>query len=395
MKGLRAYLIIGGALLIVYIIAEFNRPKPIDWTASLSTKDKIPYGAYILYDRLTDIFPGDTIVPHRQPVYNVIAEDSIKQSSYVIICHDIEFSKPDYNQLEKYLKQGNDVFIAAEDFGKLFGKNLNIETNAENYFKFTKDYGMPVSFVSPYLDPKKTYAVGKGMGDVYFSKFDTTKATILGKDIKHNANFIKYTIGKGSLYLLSNPKFFSNYSLLKPQGTAYAATALSFIKSTKKITWDQYYTQGDEENDSPMRVFLSHPELEWAYYIAIFSLIIFVLYEIKRRQRIIPVIEPLSNSTLEFVNVVGQVYYEKRNNDNIAKKQVLYFLTYLRDEYQLKTNKLDKEFIETLTAKLGLNPDFANDFVEYLHYINMQDRINDRELIHLNKLIEQFYIQSR
>jgi len=144
-----------------------------------------------------------------------------------------------------------------------------------------------------------------------------------------------------------------------------------------------------------MRVFLSHPELEWAYYIAIFSLLIFVLYEIKRRQRIIPVIEPLSNSTLEFVNVVGQVYYEKRNNDNIAKKQVLYLLSYLRDEYQLKTNKLDKEFTETLTAKLGLDPDFANDFVEFLHYINVQDRINDKELIHLNKLIEQFYIQSR
>jgi hypothetical protein len=395
MKGLRAYLIIGGALLIVYIIAEFNRPKPIDWTETLSSKDKIPYGTYVLNSRAYDIFHFDTIAYFRQPIYNVIAEDSIKQSSYVIICPSIELSKPDYNQLEKYLKQSNDVFIAAEDFGKLFGKNLNIETNAENYFKFTKDYGMPVSFVSPYLDPKKTYAVGKGMGDVYFSKFDTSKATVLGKDIKHNANFIKYTIGKGSLYLLSNPKFFSNYSLLKPQGAAYAATALSFIKSTKKITWDQYYTQGDEENDSPMRVFLSHPELEWAYYIAIFSLIIFVLYEIKRRQRIIPVIEPLSNSTLEFVNVVGQVYYEKRNNDNIAKKQVLYFLTYLRDEYQLKTNKLDKEFIETLTAKLGLNPDFANDFVEYLHYINMQDRINDKELIHLNKLIEQFYIQSR
>ena len=189
MKSLRAYLIIGGALLVVYIIAQFNRPTPIDWTATLSTKDKIPYGAYILYDRLNDIFPGDTIVPYRRPVYNVIAEDSIKQSSYVIICHDIEFSKPDYNQLEKYLKKGNDVFIAAQDFGTLFEKNLGITTNTENYFKFTRDYGMPVSFVSPYLNPKKTYAIGKGMGDTYFSKLDTAKVVVLGEDAKHKADF--------------------------------------------------------------------------------------------------------------------------------------------------------------------------------------------------------------
>jgi hypothetical protein len=390
MKSLRLYLIIAGLLLVVYVIAQFNKPKATDWTETFSNKEKTPFGTFILYTRLKDLFPNANITPYHQPVYNVIAEDSIKEASYIIICRDIELSKTDYKQLIKYIEKGNDVFIAAEYFGELFDKNLRVKTD----FKYNLGE-TPVSFLSPYLYPKKHFNIDKSAGNYYFSKFDTLNSVILGENINHKANFIKYNFGKGALYLAANPKLFTNYSLLKPQGGEYAATALSYLKSTEQVAWDEYYTQGDTGEDSLMRVFLSNPALQWAYYIAIFSLLIFVLFEIKRRQRIIPVIEPLSNSTLEFVNVVGQVYYEKRNNANIAHKKILYLLEHLRDDYQLKTNKLDKEFIEKLTAKLGIDNTLAFELVDYIKYINNQERVTDNELIELNKLIEKLYIQSR
>ena len=123
MKSLRLYLLLGGLLLTTYIVAQLNKPKEIDWAETLSSKDKIPFGTYVLYDRLKDLFPGAHITPFRQAVYNVIAEDSVKQASYIIICSGIELSKPDYTELTKYIKEGNDVFIAAQYFGKLFEKN--------------------------------------------------------------------------------------------------------------------------------------------------------------------------------------------------------------------------------------------------------------------------------
>jgi hypothetical protein len=392
MKSLKLYLILAGVVLPVYIIALLNRPKTVDWTETLSDKEKTPFGTYVLYNRIKDIFPKSQIKPYRQPVYNVIAEDSVKQSSYIIICPGFEPSKPDYKQLIDYIKDGNNVFIAGEYFGKIFDKRLNINTRTD--FKISNDIE-PVNFVDPALDSEKYFNAEKGTGNVYFSKFDTLKATVIGENKNHKANIIKYNFGKGALYLAANPKLFSNYSLLKPHGDEYAATALSFLKSTPRIIWDEYYTQGDTGNDSPMRLFLSNPALQWAYYIAIFSLLIFVLFEIKRRQRIIPVIEPLTNSTLDFVNVVGQVYYEKRNNANIAQKKILYFLTYLRDEYRLKTNVLDSEFKEKLSEKLDIKPSVVTELVNYIKYIQVQDHVSDRELIELNKLIEQFYIKSR
>ena len=392
MKGLRLYLAFGAVLVIIYIIAQLNKPKEIDWAETYINKDKIPYGTYVLYNRLHDLFPGANITPYRKPVYNVIADDSIKYSSYIIICAGMELSKADYDQLIKYLKQGNDVFISTGYFGDIFEKNLNVVV--ANVVKFN-NYGTPVKFTSHYLDSAKKYTVDKGAGDFYFNSFDTARAVVLGESENHKANFIKYSFGKGSLYLAADPKFFSNYSLLKPQGAAYAATALSFVKNTHQLVWDEYYSQGAGGNASFMRVFLSNYTLQWAYYITLFSLLLFVVYEIKRRQRIIPVIEPLSNSTLDFVTVVGQVYYENRNNADIAQKKVLYLLTYLRDEYQLRATNLDKEFAEKLTAKLGIDAAFAADLVSYMLYVNTATHLSNNDLIELNKLIEKFYIQAR
>jgi hypothetical protein len=198
------------------------------------------------------------------------------------------------------------------------------------------------------------------------------------------------------LYLLCNPLFFSNYSLLDTIGQRYAANALSYIKPTRQIIWDRYYTDGDnQQDDSPMRLFLNVPALRWAYYIAIFGLLVFVVFEVKRRQRIIPVVAPLANSTLDFVNVVGQVYYEQKDNVNIVRKKITYFLSGLRDVYQLRTNNLDKEFVGALAQKTGIDEAFATELINTINYLNEQRNVTNSQLIELNRIIEQFYIKSR
>jgi len=392
MKSLKIYLIAGGVFLVLYIIAEVNRPRVISWGETLSSKEKTPFAAYILFNRLQDIFPGAQVTPYRQAVYNVIAEDSVANSSYVIVAPYVNLSKDDYDQLTKYVKAGNDVFIASESFGSELTKELGIETK-EYYDLMKRRY--PVHFLNPHLDSSRYYTLDKRIGRVFFTGLDTSHAVVLGQNSSGQANFIKIRFGKGALYLLCNPLFFSNYSLLDTTGQKYAATALSYVKNTKRLIWDQYYSQGDEANDSPMRVFLSNQSLQWAYYITIFSLLAFVLFEIKRRQRIIPVAESLTNSTVDFVNVVGQVYYEKKDNANIVHKKTTYFLSFLRDEYQLKTTTLDQEFIETLAQKTAIDVTFSAELVDYINYLNVQQKVTNTELIELNRLIEQFYIKSR
>jgi hypothetical protein len=390
MKSLRLYIIALSCLMLIYMVALYNKPKPVDWTPSLNIKDKIPFGTYILYNRIADIFPNAKVQTFREPVYNVINDHAIKHGTYLIICDALNLNEYDYARLKQYISNGNDVFIAASYFGDQLKKNLKIERQSE----FQDKSAIQIKFASKYLDTAKLYNAGKGMSDGYFSGIDTSKVVVLGKNIHQHINFVKYPLGKGNLFLNANPLMFTNFSLLSPTGVAYAATALSFTKSDSYLMWDQYYTLGREGDDSSMRVFLRNPALRWAFYIAFFSLATFILYEIKRRQRIIPVIEPPANETLGFVTVVGQVYYEKRDNANIAHKKALYLLAHFREHYHLKTTNLDHEFADTLSKKTGIDSQFAADLANVINFINAQERVSDRELINLNKLIEKFYSQS-
>jgi hypothetical protein len=389
MKDFKIYYGIASVFLILYIVAQYNKPAPINWSTTLNYKDKIPYGTYILYHELNRIFPGAAIKQTNLSLYEGLTNSKDKNAGYIIIAKKIDVSKTDYRALEKYLRNGNSVFMSALAWESFLSDTLKIETQAEFRKKNT-----PVNFSNPRLKQEKPYVLENGVGDLYFSRFDTTKAIVLGKNGNGNVNFLSFKYGAGTLYLCANPQVFTNVNLLTSAGADYAAKALSYLPETNKVYWDEFQNGDIPEDTSPMRVFFANPNLQWAYYLSLATLLFFVLYEIKRRQRIIPVIDPLPNSTLEFVNVVGQVYYEQRDNRNICAKMILYLMDHLRTAFQLKTALLNQEFITHLSQKTGIEPDLASGLVNQINYVSSTTRVTDQDLILLNQLIEKFYKQS-
>jgi hypothetical protein len=397
MKDLKIYLVIAFSLLIVYCVIQYNRPKPLDWNPTYLNTDKIPYGTFVAYHQLNDIFPGATIRSSRQPVYNTLTdtlrENKFHLGSYLIVAPKVDLDEYDYKLMLNYMEKGNAVFIATFYVNQFLKDKLKLNINSERSLSITKK--TKLNFTNPALKSPKYYAFDRLIGAQYFSKFDTSRAVVLGKNEYQHSNFIRYQFGKGYLYLMPSPDYFTNYNLLKPAGNDYAAKALSYLPAKGEIIWDEYSSAGPEGvGNSPMRVFLSHPELKWAYFIALFSLLFFVLYEMKRRQRIIPIADPLQNTTVDFVKVVGQVYYQQRNNLNIASKKVAFFLEHIRTHYQLKTNTIDREFIKTLIHKSGVNADLIEQIFKHIDDVQNGKQMSDKELINLNYLTEQFYQQA-
>jgi len=385
MKDFKIYIIIGSILLIIYLVIQYNKPAPVNWQPSLAAADKIPFGTFVLRERLTDVFPGAKVTNTNQSVYNFFRRQ-IKPGNYIIIAKSVTITKADFEQMVKYIRAGNNVFISTFTWDGAFANKLRLETGVEDDNKAAS-----IKFNSKSLKNSSSYKFDKDISTQYFSSIDTARATIISSNKNGKANYVRYRFGKGSLLLCANPELFTNYSLLKPQGADYAAKALSFLPAHSNIYWDQYQNKDIAIDRSPLRVFFTSPSLQWAFYISFLGLALFVLFEVKRRQRVIPIIAPLKNSTVDFVEVVGKVYYERRDNANIAHKKILYLLSFLREQYQLKTTQLDKEFAESLVWKTGADTAFVQDLVDYINYIGQQNKVNDKELIELNRLIEKFY----
>jgi hypothetical protein len=391
MKDLKIYTGIGSVLLMVYLIAQYNKPMPVDWTPTYLKEDKIPFGTYLLYQRINDIFPGSKVLVRRKPVFNVFQEEKINNGSYLIIAPALNLDAYDFGKLVNYMKEGNQVFIATYYLGNFLSDTLKTKINSEIILK---QKSLTLHFTNPSLNPKKQYLFNRDIGNQYFSKFDTSKAIVLGMNNKGHSTFLKYPYGKGALYLMPSPQFFTNYNLLDPNGHDYAAKSLSYLSPDGDLIWDEYPTQGSQQVQSKLRVLVKYPELRWAYFIALFSLVAFILFEIKRRQRIIPLLDPLQNTTVEFVNVVGQVYYERKDHKDLADKKIAYLMEHIRSVYRLNTNHIDQEFNETLSNRTEIDLTTINKLMQMIRQYSEATTITDQQLIELNKIIEAFYKKS-
>ncbi len=406
-KGNRRYIIILTICFVGLILLQVLSPKPIDWRLSYMKKDKVPYGTSALHDALSGIFPGQSINIMNVPVYNSLKGNEINNSNYIFINQSFSPDKLDTRELLNFVGRGNSVFIAANYFSGKLADTLKLKT--DNFFIYgngisTDSSGLSniykpqdsikINFVNPELKSKTDYVYKKGIENTYFNSFDTTKTTALGKNSSGSINFIQIKFGKGKLFISSLPEVFSNYHFVSERNSDYVYKALSYLPN-QQVIWDEYYKVGNVHQDSPMRVIFNNPALLTAYYLLMLSLIIFMIIGAKRKQRVIPVIEPLRNTTLDFVDIVGTLYYQAGNHKNIADKKITFFLEYIRSSFQVKTTLYDDTFIERISNLSGIEKTKVHDLFYYFSDITFKQSITQQQLLKLNRMIEDFYKENK
>ncbi len=391
MRDLKLYIVVGLVVFGIFLYVQYNKPSPVNWSKTYVKSDKIPYGTFILYQQLPTLFDGVPIKPHQKRLYNTLDELGSTSDAYLLIAPAVDVDELDYTKLVDYVAAGNDVLIAAHRYGSILADSLELRTST---LFSPADSVTSVHFTNPHLNPSKTYRYDRQIGADYFVEFDTTRATVLANNEKGNAMFLRYPMGQGNLYLLPSPDYFINYALLREDGEAFAARALSYLTPKRQLIWDDFQTLGDSSQQSPMRVFLSHEYLRQAYLIALFSLLIFVLYGIKRRQRMIPIITPLANTSIEFANVVSTVYYQQRDNRDILSKQYTYLLEYVRTAYRLTPGGDEADFVAQLAARSGVDERTVLHIMQGMHEVRGGWPIDDSTLIAHHRHIEEFYQQT-
>ncbi|MDB5246671.1 MAG: hypothetical protein JWQ40_1065 [Segetibacter sp.] len=391
MKGYRNFIIVFAVVLVLYIVTEVNRPKPVNWTVTLSKNDKIPYGGFIMYQQLKDLFRNATVQSFREPLYEQINNFDESNTAYIVLTPTFNPSNADVLEMKNYVSKGNYFFASANAFSKSFLDSFNVATGTR-YSINVKDT-TSINFVNPSVRSATNYTFQTGTIDQYFSKIDTAKVVLLGINNHREPNFIKIPYGEGAFFLHANALCFSNYFLLFKNNASYTAKALSYIPAeVTSIYWDEYSKLGRAGAATPLRFLLSNEYLRWALRLGIIGLVLYVLFQMKRRQRVIPVIEPLQNSTLDFIKTVAGVYFNTKDNTGIADKKVSYFLEFVRQRFNLPTQQLDDNFIEQLSRKSSVEKEYVAELVTMLAGLQGQ-RVSDNLLVLLNNKIDHFYKQ--
>lgn len=404
-KRNRKYIIVLALCFTGLLAIRIFSPKPINWEPSYSRSHKIPYGTSALYSMLPGLFPGQPLTESALPLYNTLGTAGAPASgSYIMINETFRTDSLDLRALLNFVKKGNAAFIAANSFEGAFGDSLKLETAAftkENMEKTvdsatlsTVYYGRAgspvINFANPALRSDSGYTYRSCFSNIFFSAFDTARTTALGYNSEGHTNFIAVKMGKGTIYISSVPEAFCNYHLVHERNDAYAVKALSYLPDGP-LTWDEYYKAGRHPKDTPLRVIFSKPALAMAYYVLMASLLVFIVIGVKRRQRIIPVIEPLQNTTLQFVDVVGSLYYQAGNHKNIAEKKISYFLEYIRTAFQVPTSVFDDAFFRRIISLSAIDKEKIHALFSYIAEINFRPSVTQEELIRLNRLIEEFH----
>lgn len=390
------------ALLFVLLIAtELLRPKPIDWSFDFTPNNTKPFSVKAFHSLVGSIFKEKVHDVHEDIYSQIInAEDTIA-ANYLFINVNFKADSTSINELLYLVDGGSNVFIAAQYFDDFFSDTLHFDT-AINYSSngIYDDIGLgwkpdTSHRITCWLHhtnlPVDSFRFASRGHDMYFD-IDLKKQgfTVLGSNEEKQPNFIKIPFGKGNFYLHSNPYLFTNYHLLTDNHAQYAAAAISHLPSDLPLWFDLNYVNAVKESDSLFRFLLSRESLRWALYLATALLLMFLLFESKRKQRYIPIISPLRNTTIDFVKTIAMLYYQDNNHKDLVDKKITYFWAYLHQKYHTKiTYTLD--FYQFLAQKTAMPLSDIEQLFEHIQQLKQQNSVSEESLLLLTQQLDRFY----
>lgn len=391
-------------VLMLAIVCLFNSCKETDWYENYKVRSKAPFGTYIIYNEFSELFYRYEVTYLRKNIIDYLREDYIPaydEVNYVCINDDApKITAAAIEDILSFVAEGNQAFFSLNFFNEDIREALEIElTNLD-----VQAYGIPSKLKPLHGDlylkntdfVDQPYSFDRNLRKNYFSAFNPNNTIVLGtQDIngKQEPVFLKVYHGKGAIYLHTQPIVFTNYFMLNGKDQ-YAENLLSYLPNRITV-WDPQI-RGSKTKDAPNRsesvfsFFYGHSTLKWFLYVSFFGLILFMLFNARRKQRAIPIITAPKNSTVEFTHTISNLYLKNDNHKSLVEKKIQFFLEKVRRMYLIDTNNLNNDFMEKLALKSGNPLRQTKYLINTIIALHKKQECSEEELIGLHKMIENF-----
>lgn len=415
----RAVLIIIGIIVVLIsmlAIHGYMQPNPFRWNQTYLTSDRQPYGAYVAHQQARNLFPGNELMQAGNDLFDQyivyayqdsalgylkkIEFEEFEKFNFIGLDSDFTISNDDARSLLIHVFQGNHALVGFNYVDGILLEELGIEV-ATKYATYEDEQidDNPVlsneEFEVKFLDEDWTQ-----LKRTHFrSYFDTypEDAEVIGTNRKNDVLAIRLEVGEGTLTLVSMPLVFTNYCLLKTN-PSISEKLFASLPNT-----DTYWARGrwswdyPAAEDSPSLLSFIHSQqsLTWAFYVLLFSVLVFFFFEIKRQQRPIPVINPPENVSLKFSESISRLYLLKKDHREMIRKKMKYLMEQIRNEMHIDTSKIDDHFYAKLSSKSGVEKDKIKELFTLYYAFKDISEMSPEQFLKFNRLIQLFKFKKR
>lgn len=369
--------------MVLLVLLELSKAEVVDWRKNYDTDSKSPFGLYI-FDQEVSKLLNDQLTKVEVSPYDYY-QDKKKYEPHNILIIQKDIDEESWKKILKLVNLGSDVMLISNGNERILLDNTAIEFRKINHedvniLKFTDQKFKNDSLVIDKFPNRNGFR--------YIEESDQMIGSTETPGV-YGANFLKLNHGKGHIYYHSEPLFLTNYYLLKPNAGKYAENVFSYLPDRETI-WFGTGESSAQSNGSPLSFILANPPLKYAWYLLWIGLLIFIIFQAKRKQRIIPIVKPLENKSVEFVKSIGNLYLQEGDFHDMMAKKAQYFLHRVRLDFYLDTKNLDGEFAKKLQLKTGKPLEKIEEAILLIK--NAQDpyaSVHKEDLVKMNKILDE------
>jgi hypothetical protein len=370
-------------LLLFFLLFQAGKP-PVSWEDSFDVDENKPYGAEYLEKSLPYIAPNKNLSYTRQSIAQSLKNENLplSKSAFFILNDDFFPTEIEIEAIKEALQNGNHFFISSYRISDQFMDSLTLDLDDE-FIDRKED--------SCWVSNKETDAfkvANKSL--MFFSKHNNVFSR--GK-LNKETNWISAPYGKGEIHLHLAPNAFVNYHILKEESIEYLSHVFSIIEPDELI-WTSYYNpKMNQKASSPFYVIFQNRSLKAALQFSVFGTLLFMVFGMKRKQRVIPIITPLKNQSLALARSIAALNLKQKNHrenllllQQMTKKEI--FHTY---RISFKHNE---DFYHRLSALSGINEAWCSNKMAYFLGFVPGNTLNKSEYKQLFDIYQEFKNKS-
>ena len=404
-------------LFVLLFLLQMRLPKKFEWNETYHHADRQPFGCYVFDSVLTESMPKGYQVTSKTFLQLDSAYPS--QRIGVLMVVDMQdLKKLDVEHLCNIAKRGGKVMVVARysseqtkdtvHYNELESK-FGLQIMSEHNFSYYRIYNRATGNESEYKDtiiwkgkskvyPTHDYVIWQGLSGGYldFDSWQGKSCWAFGTDTMPVAASVPY--GKGEVIFVTSPLLFTNYGMLEGYTSEYIFRLMSMMADVPVYRTEAYMKTDAtmDVNYSPFRELIKRPPLRWALYLLMLGVILLMVTTARRRQRVIPIIAPPLNKSLEFVRLIGTLYYQRCTHAELVRKKFTFFAEELRRKCGIDVRDVntDDDEVRFLAEKTGLGEAYIQQTLREIRLIiHSEEEIKPlkmREMIEaMNRILEK------